>query len=50
MAEQLDAGWYEWVTDNLGRDEARATAATRAASEAVAQGLGYNAAANARVA
>jgi hypothetical protein len=48
MAEQqLDAGWYEWVTDNLGRDQARATAATRAASAAIAQGLGFNAAANA---
>jgi hypothetical protein len=47
MAEQLDAGWYEWVISNLGRDQARAIVATRAASEAAAQGLGFNAAANA---
>ena len=47
MTEHLDAGWYDWVTSNLGRDPARAAAATRAAAEAVAKGRGFNAAADA---
>ena len=47
MKEHLDAGWYDWVTSNLGRDPARAAAATRAAVEAVSQGRGFNAAADA---
>ena len=47
MTEHLDAGWYEWVTANLGRDPARAEAATRAAAHAVAKGSGFNAAADA---
>jgi len=47
MTEHLDAGWYEWVTANLGRDPERAEAATRAAAEAVAKGSGFNAAADA---
>ena len=47
MTEHLDAGWHDWVTSNLGRDPVRAAAATRAASDAVAQGRGFNAAADA---
>src|SRR5258706_4309493 len=47
MTEHLDAGWYDWVTSNLGRDPARASAATRAAADAVSQGRGFNAAADA---
>jgi len=47
VTDQVDAGWYEWVAANLGRDAARATAAARAASAAAAQGLGFNAAADA---
>jgi hypothetical protein len=47
MTEHLDAGWYDWVTSNLGRDPVRAAAATRAAAEAVAQGHGFNAATDA---
>jgi len=47
MTDHVDAGWYDWVTEHLGRDETRATAAARAASAAVAQGLGFNAGADA---
>jgi hypothetical protein len=47
MTEHLDAGWYDWVTSNLGRDPARAAAATRAAAAAASEGRGFNAAADA---
>jgi hypothetical protein len=47
VTDPLDIGWHDWVTANLGTDQARAARATRAAAEAVAQGLGFNAAADA---
>jgi hypothetical protein len=47
VTEPLDIGWHDWVTANLGTDPGRAARATRAAAEAVAQGLGFNAAADA---
>src|SRR5712671_8072863 len=47
VTDPLDIGWHDWVTANLGTDPGRAARATRAAAEAVAQGLGFNAAADA---
>jgi hypothetical protein len=43
----LYAGWYEWVTTNLGSDPKRAAAAANAAMDSAAHGRGFNDAAQA---